>query len=65
MLTTTLHTDPVLAQSADVLRRQIAARRDTLVCRQRRQWSAARQRIIDAMGVQYRQVYQVELDTER
>lgn len=64
MFTTLLHSDPALARSADVLRRQIAVRRDALVSRQRRNWSAARQRIIDAMEKQYRQVYQLVLDTE-
>lgn len=58
------HIDPMLAQSAEILRRQIAAKRDCLVCRQRRRYSPARQRIIDQLGDQYRLVNRVQLDTE-
>lgn len=57
------HTDPTICSSADALRRQIAAKRDCLVGRQRRKYSAARQRTIDQLGDQYRQVFQLAFDT--
>ena len=48
--------DAVMRDAAEVLRVAIARKRDRLVARQRRGYSAARQRIIDELGAQYRAV---------
>lgn len=64
MTSTKHHTDHVLAKSADVLRRQIAVKRDMLIGRQRQRFAPGRQRLIDQLGDQYREVYQVTLDCE-
>lgn len=61
---TTRHTDRVMSTAAQLLRKQIAVKRDCLVGRQRRQFSPSRQMIIDRLGEQYRDVYAVQLDTE-
>ena len=55
--------NPLIAGLADLLRQAIAAERDRLVGRQRAGQDSSRQSIIDRMGEQYRQVYQVAIDS--
>lgn len=51
---------PTLA-AADHLRRVVARRRDALVGRQRKRYSAKRQAEIDRIGAEYRIVYAMAL----
>lgn len=45
--------DPQTAEAAECLRRTIALRRDRLVAKQRRRYSAGRARLIEQLGSDY------------
>ena len=57
-------THPGMAAAADVMRHEIARRRDRLVATQRRGYSTARAALIDQLGQDYRDVYAVQLRAE-
>lgn len=56
---------PSTVALAEALRRTIAARRDRLVGRQRRRYSAARAQVIDRLGVEYRETLAIAIGAGR
>ena len=57
--------DPQAAYLAESLRGEIAGRRDHLIGRQRRRYSADRQRLIDQLGDDYRNVLDIAIRSGR
>jgi len=59
------HLNPQAAWLAESLRGEIAARRDSLIGRQRRRFDLDRQRLIDRLGDDYRIVQDIAIRAGR